>query len=411
MRGDQGDWETYLSSHFLGYLLPSSAAVRLEEAAARRFLSRLSDRPNALELLRSATSLAPHFERFVQFTNRLLPELLRVLPSRNAVIVRRWEGGFHGRLNLRRTLEERIRGSPGSFVTSSRRRDYSLPENMLVRKVVEWLASQIESLRLAGLLSASGWGASYLGQEAKLRRVLGASRLAEVELGPVSSMHVEAAREARHLCYKEAVWWWQLAEESQTRNQERLAQLVATGALLPLAPETRFELAVVVRLLEALEARLCQGGTWKMERCLVMPGRDEVARFHSAEGRAVRVFYNQCVLPPGPADLGARHYLGQSGRLRPDVTVTVEHNATRLRGHVFEAKLSSSSSYLLGGFHEAILYANEYAEELRGWPKSGLVSSSPLPGAPRLGDAVIAVDWDRWVPDEVVTGILDGLAT
>ncbi len=154
------------------------------------------------------------------------------------------------------------------------------------------------------------------------------------------------------------------------------------GALLPLTEETRFELAVVVRLLEAIEGRLCKDGAWQMEHSLVAPDRDEVARFVSADDRVVRVFYNQCELPAGPADLGARHYLGQQGRMRPDVTVTLEQGGKRVRAHVFEVKLSADPTYLLGGLHEAMLYAHEYAAELTGWPKAALVSSSPLPGTP-----------------------------
>lgn len=402
-------WEQYLASRFVGYLLPASGASRLGEAEARRFLHRLTARPNALDLLRTSAALAPNAERIATFAGRLIPSLLRELPSQNAVVVKRWEGGYHGRLDIRRTLAERLAGSAGTFVTSARRRDYSLPENVLVRAVIERLVSEVSNLHQAKILSGAGWGEAYLAQEPGLRRVLGFSRLSDLPQERIEPRHIKAAKVARHPCYREAAWWWQNMEAAQTKDPEQLAQLVARSALSPLDEATRFELAVVVRLLESLEAGLCRGDAWKMEQCLVLPDRSEVARFVAATGHAVRVFYNQCELPAGPADLGVRHYLGQQGRMRPDVTVTVEREGERIRAHVFEVKHSASPEYLRDGFHEAMLYAHEYAAELTGWPKAALVSSSPLSGSLQTVDAVIAVDWERWVPADLVDGILDGL--
>ncbi len=76
---------------------------------------------------------------------------------------------------------------------------------------------------------------------------------------------------------------------------------------------------------------------------------------------------------------------------------------------MLECKHSADPGYLLGGYHEAILYRWEYAPELTRWPRSTLVSSSPLPGATRADDDVIAVGWPEW-PPEVVTEALVGVA-
>lgn len=79
------------------------------------------------------------------------------------------------------------------------------------------------------------------------------------------------------------------------------------------------------------------------------------------------------------------------------------------RAVVLEVKHSSDPRYLLAGYHEAQLYRAEYAPLLTGWPKAILVASGTVPGAPRGEDDVIAVGWDRWVPEEVVEGMLAGL--
>jgi hypothetical protein len=392
-------------------VLPASAATRLDEEEARRFLERLTGRPHQLDLLRATAVLAPRSNEIEDLASRWLPDLLRVLPSRNKVVTREWEGGFHGRLDIRRTLAAWLGGSRSTFVTSARRRDYSLPENVLVRAVLERLVWHIANLRHAGVLSNAGWGNSYVARESALRRMLQFSGLADVEKERIESRHLEAAQHARHPCYAAALRWWQVLEDGlQSTNPSRIARIVSEGALQPLARETRFELAVLARLVEALDSRLCGGGGWKLELCLVAPDRDEVALFTAPSGARIRVFHNQAVLPPGPAELGARHYLAQTGRMRPDVTLTIEEPGKPRRAHVFEVKLSDDPGYVLSGFHEALLYANEYAAHLTGWPKAVLVASSLVPGTLRETDYVIAVDWNRWVPGEVVDGIIAGLA-
>jgi hypothetical protein len=403
----QEAWEGYLASRFIGYLLPASAATRLGPDEARRFLAGLTSKPHGLDLLRSSAVLAAHADQFGAFAASHLPALLRVLPSRNEVVIRRWEGGFHGRLDLRRTAGERLAASASTFFTSSRRRNHSRPENVLVRALVERIVSEVSNLRQAGVLSEAGWGARFCAHEPGLRRLLGFSRLRDVARERIEQRHVDAARAAPHPCFTEAAaLWHRLDDGLRTNDPARLARIIAEGALAPLAPETRFELAVAVRLLEMLEKRLCRDGEWNMHHCVLLPDREEIASFVGPDDLVIRVFHNRSALPAGPAELGARHYLGQQGRMRPDVTVTMERAGRRVKAHVFEVKLSADPGYLLQGLHEAFLYGHEYAAELSGWPKAALVSSSPVVGQPRRDDSIIAVDWDQWVPEAVVDGIV-----
>ena len=120
MSATEATWEEFLSRKLFGYLLPASAATSLPEDEARRFLSRLTGRPHQLDLLREASVLAPRGEAFARFAGELLPSLVRALPSQNAIVTREWEGGFHGKLDVRRTLSEWLGGARSRFVTSSR---------------------------------------------------------------------------------------------------------------------------------------------------------------------------------------------------------------------------------------------------------------------------------------------------
>lgn len=165
-----------------------------------------------------------------------------------------------------------------------------------------------------------------------------------------------------------------------------------------------------IRLLQALEARLQeqQPGRWTLKRTLVLPRRKELAVFEREDGARIQLFYNQAELEPGPVEEGARHYLGHNGRMRPDFTLRVALPGGQERAVVMEVKHSANPQTLLAGYHEAHVYRAEYARWLTGWPKAVLIVSGRITGAPRSGDEVLAVDWARWVPAEIVDGLVAG---
>ena len=189
---------------------------------------------------------------------------------------------------------------------------------------------------------------------------------------------------------------------------EALLEAGEAPALAPLEEPTRFQLAVLLRLVEALETRLARRGFF-LRRAAILAGRREIAELSGDRGERVRVHYDQAPLAPGPCHAGLVRYFAQRGRLRPDVTIVTGAPGAPDRAVVVEAKLSADPAYLAQGYREAHLYRAEYAGALAGWPQAILVTSSPVAGPPSREDAVIAVDWDRWVPDEVVEGIVEGV--
>ncbi|MEJ7733000.1 MAG: hypothetical protein WKG00_27860 [Polyangiaceae bacterium] len=408
----EAGWERFIEEHFPGYLLPDSAAQALSEDAAARFLERISGRPDQLTLLRGVSTLAPRVPELRAFALRDLPDLVRRLPSRTETKRREWEGGFQGRLDVRGTLAYHLAGQSTRFVTRARHRRFDLPENVLVRCISARLLELLARLRHAGLLGTSGWGAELQECEGAIRHATLATVLREVPEEPLTSFHEQAAREGRIPCYARALEWHRaLVDGLDSRDERTIARVVAEGALGPLAPPTRFELAVLVRLLQALWDHLqrSQPARWRLRRTLVAAHRRQVASLQRDDGAQVDVYYNQAHLEPGPSDRGAHHYLAQRGRMRPDITVVIRLPSGETRAVVIEVKLSSDPAYLLEGYHEAQLYRAEYAPALTGWPKAILVASGAVPGAPRREDDVVAVSWDRWVPPEVTAGILAGL--
>jgi hypothetical protein len=297
-------------------------------------------------------------------------------------------------------------GRLDEIVSRARRPPRLLPEDVLLAAVATRLLALLRELRAAGVLGRTGWGALLSPCEEALDRALSAPALAAAAGVQAAGVHEQAARAASHPAYARALSLHRaLRQGLDGQDPERIGREVAEGALVPLADHTRFEIAVLLRLIQALEQR----PGWTLERTLVVSGRRDVAELMTGGGSTVRVFYDQACLPPGPYDAGLRHYLGQRGRLRPDITVMASGPGGVARATVIEAKLSEDAGYLASGYREAIVYSAEYGQALTGWPKAILVTSAPVAAAPRREDEVIAVGWDTWVPEVVVDGLLEGM--
>jgi hypothetical protein len=386
------------------YMLPQSAAEEVSEIEAERFLERLWGKPKQLAIARAACTLAPRAAALLGFVRGPLRDLVRGLPAQARVTKRIWEHGFRGRLDVAATLACWLQGRKTTFVTRDRYRTFDLPENILLKATLETVLAEVERLRTARALPEVLWGGELRATEGTLRHLLHTTVLREVSSERPSTQHLQAARAARHPAYRiAAVLWENLDDGLHTRDPKRIARILSEGALLPCEHYTRFELAVVTRLIEAvLEMTKASADRWTIEYSLILPNRADILSVTRADGLTVRVYYNQSVLPMGAADLDARHYLDLKARLRPDATVSVERDGKRLMAFIVECKCSNDIGYVQQGLQEARLYRWEYAPELTGWPKAILVASSSLRGAVRSGDDVIGIHWNDWVPASVV---------
>jgi hypothetical protein len=278
---------------------------------------------------------------------------------------------------------------------------------VLVVETARRLLAVLDLLNSAGVVGAHGWGAELGGAGTALRRLLWSTVLREVPERPCGGFEVQAARSARHPCYELAADLFVALEDYARDDPERNATLLADGALTPLDPPTRFELAVVVRLVEALDERL--DTPWVMERTVVHAKRKELVRFSHPDGSEVKVFYNQAVLDPAERDGLVSRYFG-GGRARPDFTLIVEQPGVQRRAVVGEVKLSDDTGYLIKGLEESLLYRWEYRQHLTGWPKAVQVVSRGSVPSVSVGDDVAVVGWDDWCPDALLGGVVGGLA-
>lgn len=412
-KGGEPPWRAFLDQNFPGYLMPAAMRRAIDPQIAARFLSRLGE-PGHLDLLLRSSLIAGRAGALEPFC-RQLADLARALPSQTHVERRVSEGGFHGRLAIRETMAYRLAGLPTRYVTTARKRTFDLPENELVRHVAERLRLLIESLRKQDILRKKHWGGPALACEGELHRLVYRTELRKVREAPViTGLHEQAARAARHPCYESALEWhlW-MKDTLDERDDRRLARILAEGALQPAPDSKRFEIAVLVRLIQAIEQH-CQEqqpGDWRLVHSIVQSGRDDIARFHrDRDGACIEVFYDVPKLPLdrsfGPRDGGVHHYFDRKSRIRPDITVLVERPPHPPRGVILEIKLSNKTDYLVSGYQEALLYRYEYASDLLDWPKAVLVTSRNIPGTISKDHEVVAVDWRRWAPRELIAAIV-----
>ncbi|KYF74838.1 hypothetical protein BE11_36870 [Sorangium cellulosum] len=386
----------------------------LPREVAERFLARLTGQSSALGVLLAASALSPVADVVRAFA-RELPLVARILSSHTRVERVESDGVVRGRLDVPATLRRKLAGGPSRVVSRVRERHFELPENVLLVVTADRLIRILVELGKCGAISkgsTQGWAEGFLACAEQIRHTLTSTRLREVSRAPLQSFHEHAARAARHPAYGLALRLHEAMEAMETKDPTAIARLVADGALQPLREETRFEIAVLIRLGRSLEEAL-KGRGFAMSRALVDTRRQHVFAFVLG-GSCVRIHYNQVIFKElGPRDLGIRHYFGGSGRSRPDMTIEILQDEKRRRAVVVEVKFSEKDdeSYLKTGYHEALVYRAEYDKDLTGWPKAILVVSSltAIKGVPRRDHDVIAVSWKDWVPSSVLEGLLDGL--
>jgi len=346
------------------------------------------------------------------FVHELVPRLVEALPSQTEVYSRTWRDGFHGRLDVRATIAEQLAGNGSTFVTRSRRRNYDLPESVLLKHVLVRIVRELARLRDAGLLPGASWSRGIDGCELRIDQLIEGTVLRHVSDRPVEESDLASARSARDPAYRLAERWYQrLRVAFDEPGRESTAALLARGALAPASADTRFEIAVVLRLLGTLWRRVneLEPDRWSLSQGLIHAGRRDLAALRRDDGAELLLYYNQVLLPPGPRDTGADYYFDSCGRLRPDWTIAIALPGFRTRFVVGEVKHTADRAYERTGFSEAVLYRFEYADSLSGTLKSVLTIPGGVAREARRGDPIVAVGWPQWVPDVVIDGILEGV--
>lgn len=394
-----------------GWLLPHSEGHAITPEAAASGLARLSGRPDHLALLRRASFLTKERAALTRFVSSQLPALLRELPSETRAEERTWEGGFHGRLSIPATMALHNAGQRTRFVTRARRREFALDENVFVVGVCAGLLGLLRRLTDEPHTKVA-WLHDAVKLADALERLLLTTVLKEIPQAPIEERHRQAAQGARHPAYRAAISLWaSLRDALGISEPDRVAKLLAEGALWPIDRPKRFELAVLGELARRLVSWAGERPGWSVEQGLIFKGRDEVLTLRGPEGQGLRLRYDQSQPELSWRVAALKAYLGLASRARPDISVLIDRPGRPPRAVLIEVKLSDNLDYIKSGFDEAIVYREEnqrlFADETD-WPQTILVTSRALLAEPRQ-DKVIAVDWRRWVPESVLEGIVSGL--
>jgi hypothetical protein len=167
---------------------------------------------------------------------------------------------------------------------------------------------------------------------------------------------------------------------------DALEATVSRFALAPLDVHKRFELFVLLSVMERLDHALPQ---CPREDALIAAGRSEVARWELPTGM-LSLHYDQSPAAGTHADTVA-HYFGASASVRPDVRLRWSSSADH-RELYLDAKHSLELSYLSHSHLKMHGYIADAPERfVEPGPKVVLVCPRTVVGKPRAGDAVCYV--------------------
>ncbi len=258
------------------------------------------------------------------------------LPARVTIERRVSAGELRGRLDVAATLRLRFAGRPAEIAARAPRPRRDRPEDVLARLSPARLVDVIRELARAGVIGSAGWGAALAPCASASRTRSTPARSARA--GRALRRHRPRRRArprrtpptplAASLCQA-------LRAGLDDPDPGLVARVVAEGALAPLGRSHRFEIAVLLRLVQSLVAHR------STSRSTAPSSRRAGARWprsRAPRGAQVLFHYDQAFLDPGPYDAGLRRYFGQRGRLHPDITVVIETDRGA-RAVLVEAKL------------------------------------------------------------------------
>ncbi len=374
-------WEAWLAGRFPGFVLRHADGASRPRAAVDGALRRLLGTEGATPRLAALGFLLDPAHGVLELVEELLPRwVARALPRTERIAEER-RGVGRGRIDWAHTIELRLRTRDPSWLATSRpRRTYETPELLAIRWLLDRIGAAAGDVGLEA--AETGWTSRLPRIDAAVRRLLASAALRDLPVARpepwartlcAQSRDEEVRAVARVLGAYDALL--------PVPEHEALARTVERFALVPLDAERRFELFVLLGVIEALDVALA--GMPRRD-FLIEHGREETVVWGGAEAR-VEVFYDLAAEPGRHAEVMG-HYFGQDSLVRPDVRVVAVSGGQR-RALYFDAKLSEASSYLA----ESHLKMLGYVADAGGaaCAKVALVTPVEPRAAPRAGDDVV----------------------
>jgi hypothetical protein len=373
---DRGDWRDFICSpHHAGRHLASigtsvgvSVGEAIDTAELQAFLDRIGSAQDVQVLADVVDLLRPEYLDFID------NDLARVLDHLSNEMVRveevvgpalrgnpRWDRTILGRMNYSLPV--------GKYFTRTAHRSFDLPENLLLRWLVDHLSNTIRDIGRRTGLDALHPQLRLIASrcEEALRHHWMSDVPVTVLLTPPM---ITGAERHRRPEYRRAAGLARTRDSLSSRDKDfrwhAILMLLAVGWLEPISDDDLFELYVLVLVLDVLSDELGLGDP--VEYGLLLRERRYVAAFESAAG-TIHVFFDQSPATalgvPGRYTAVRDAHIGISGaERRPDILVEfdpVDPTMQPLRT-IIEVKKTTDGRYLSDSVYKAFGYLYDFQD-------------------------------------------------
>lgn len=385
-------WETWLAARFPAYLLGCAEGRPHPAAAVAQALARLAGDPGSLHQLAALAFLLDPGGHVEALVCTELPNYLSRIYPRSERVREELHGQVRGRIDWARTLVlQQQTLDPSRAVTTTLRRTFASPELLLVR----WLVDRIRA------------AAASLGPSSYARDDLWVARLARIHAAADTCLRHAALRdlpiqrpdaEALRLCTSSrdpAIRRAADVARAHARllpypNHEHLRDALARYALVPYLAETRFELYILLALLESVD-RAWPDAT--RHNTIIATRRKAIAIWRRGSAH-LSLFYNQGAQPGLYAD-ALRHAYDAPSSLRPDLRLVYRDPSQKIE-LLLDAKLSDSLGYLRSSYLKMHGYLADRPAAFKSAarPQVIILANRPLTRHPVPSDPVVFLDPD-----------------
>jgi len=350
----------------IGTAVGTAVADAIDSSELEAFLHRLSAYDDVQVLADVIDLLRGDYTHFIE------TDLHRVLDhlSNEMIHVEEIVGpGLRGNPRWDRTILGRLSGSlpPGRYVTRTAHRSFNLPENLLLRWLVNHLSETIKDIgRRTG---SDGLHPQLRLISTRCEEALRHHWLSDVPQPSTLNLRlIISAERHRRPEYRRAAALARTRDALSSRDKgyrwHAILMLLAVGWLEPINDDDLFELYSLVLVLDVLSKDLGLGDP--TEYGLLLRGHGYVAAFESPLGH-IRVFFDQSPvtalgIPSRYAEVREAH-LGLLGvGRRPDILVTLEPADTSMTPihMIIEAKKSTDGRYVSDSVYKAFGYLHDF---------------------------------------------------
>ena len=348
----------------IGKAVAASNAPLIEESKLLEFVGKLSEGTNDVVLLAGVLDLV--MGGYHDFCLRQLPALLDSLANEKAgkesIVGPALRGNTRWDLTILARLSGRL--NHAQFITRLPVRSFELPENALVRWLVDELVQTVSWTEMR--IGSNALPLAMAGIRGACEEALRHPWFRDISAPQLLDVHMRNAAQRQRLpAYRKAAIL--AAQRQRYRDRDRYARwaslldLLSANWLAPIADDDLFELYALILTLDIFENELGLGAPHQFG--LAAPGRSHVALFERGTSR-VRVFFDQSPhstfgIPSYQLQILGAH-LGIRGiPRRPDVVII--HEAPEGDRFVFiEVKKTADSSYISDSVYKALGYISDF---------------------------------------------------